>query len=139
MSATRLGVLPPWLSPPWLSCGSVLHKKKKKKHFINPLQGHFFPHSVVLTHITHTGEDIHEHTHNHMQIGEVAEQRGCQGSSFEVRCLALGHLGSGVGGELAPLQLPAHSHIFLVQSGREPATLRFQDQVPTDLATAASD
>ena len=35
----------------------------------------------VFTHITHTGEDIHAqtqriymHTHNHMQIGEVAEQ-----------------------------------------------------------------
>ena len=34
-----------------------LKKKKKKIHFIN-----FFPHSVVFTHITHTGEDIHAQT-----------------------------------------------------------------------------
>ena len=98
-------------------------KKKKKIHFINPLQGNVFPHSVVFTHITHR-EHIHEetqriymHTHNHMQIGEVAEQRlpgtRRQGSSFEVRCLAQGHLGSGLGDELAPLQLPAHSIFFL--------------------------
>jgi len=122
---------------------------KKKIYFIHPLQGNVFPHSVVFTHITHTGytcrntEDIHAHTQPHAdrRSGRAERLPGTrhQGSSFEVRCLAQGHLGSGLGGELAPLQLPAHSILcFLVQSGREPATLWFQDQVPTDWATAAS-
>ena len=46
-------------------CVSV-EKKKKTSYFINPSQGNFFLHSVVFTHITHTGR-IYMHTHNHMQ------------------------------------------------------------------------
>jgi len=71
------------------------------------------------------------HTHNHMQIGEVAEQRGCQVPGTKGAFSR--HPGSGLGGELAPLQLPAHSIFFCCWSDRDVNRRPFgSDQVPTD-------
>ena len=72
----------------------------------------------MLTHITHTGEDIHAQTqriymqtHNHMQIGEVAEQRGCQVPGAKGAVSRLGALLKGT----SAVALEVNWHLFSYQ------------------------